>query len=483
MAVQYRFLNALNAVEATRRPDQSRTAASGSRGRAACTRCAGSTRRPPSPGTWPRSAPRPGRSRRRPTATAGVTRRPARRPDRRRASRTCTDLAARLERGRQASRRPARPRSGRRAPRHRHGRHRRRRRRPRRPARRRARGHARCRSRCSGCSTARSWAPPATLLAGLDRALDPNGDGNLSDHARRDPGAAWPSRSPPSASIARGARRARASNASAACSSPPPATTAPTCARFGTVASPGRLAGLARRRRERRPRDRCRRSTSTLGPTASDRRRRRAAGRRARPDDATPRCRSCCPPARRVRPARAPADVAPAATRATTSRTDGTSLVNGKAVLVPRDGAPIAAARRRGRSRGRERARALRRRRRPRRRARARRPGRCPIAVLPGEQGAAAAATLLTGGAVTITFRLRARGRNPDGRLRRRRSRRRASASTTWSSPTSWRRASPITTSAPGGLYLAVSGTSVAAAQVAGVAALCTRRTPAGRRA
>ena len=102
--------------------------------------------------------------------------------------------------------------------------------------------------------------------------------------------------------------------------------------------------------------------------------------------------------------ARAPADVVAGTDEGDFRATDGTSLVSGKAVLLPRDGAPIAqraaAAGAAGASAlvlygdGGAPAGAL---------------GlddrvKLPIAVLPGDQGATAAATLLTGGAVTITF-------------------------------------------------------------------------------
>ena len=89
-----------------------------------------------------------------------------------------------------------------------------------------SRRQPRCsRSRCSSCSTASLMGTTATLLAGLDRALDPNGDGNLSDHADvilapvAEPFAAFGASAETVAARGRRARRR-------ACSSRPPATTA-----------------------------------------------------------------------------------------------------------------------------------------------------------------------------------------------------------------------------------------------------------------
>ena len=118
--------------------------------------------------------------------------------------------------------------------------------------------------------------------------------------------------------------------------------------------------------------------------------------------------------------ARAPADVVAGTDEGDFRATDGTSLVSGKAVLLPRDGAPIAqraaAAGAAGASAlvlygdGGAPAGAL---------------GlddrvKLPIAVLPGDQGATAAATLLTGGAMTITFSTTHSRRQSRGRLRAR---------------------------------------------------------------
>ena len=104
--------------------------------------------------------------------------------------------------------------------------------------------------------------------------------------------------------------------------------------------------------------------------------------------------------------ARAPADIASGASEGDFRAPDSTSLVKGKAVLLPRDGAPIARARGRRQRGGRERARALRRRRRAgRARSASTTTSTLPITVISGEQGAAAAATLITGGPpVTMWF-------------------------------------------------------------------------------
>ena len=101
-----------------------------------------------------------------------------------------------------------------------------------------------------------------------------------------------------------------------------------------------------------------------------------------------------------------------------------------------------------------------------------------PIVVLPGDQGAAAAATLLTGGAVHDHV-LDARARTTI---------RQAGSVAAFSStglafddsikPDLVAPGVAVTTSAPGGRYLAESGTSVAAAQVAGVAALVLQAHP-----
>ena len=154
----------------------------------------------------------------------------------------------------------------------------------------------------------------------------------------------WPSRSPRSA---RRPRRSppRASSGPARCSSPRPATTAPTGARFGTVASPAASPGwLAVGATDGRS-DAARRVDVALGTdgVADGRRRRAARGRAVARSSDTPRCRSCSRPARRSPTARARRPTSsPAPTRATSARPTATSLVSGKAVLLPRDGAPIA---------------------------------------------------------------------------------------------------------------------------------------------
>ena len=253
----------------------------------------------------------------------------------------------------------------------------------------------------------------ATLLAGLDRALDPNGDGNLSDHANvilaplAEPFAAFGASAETVA--AEGVERAGAVLVAAA------GNDGATGGRFGTIASPAASPGwLAVGASDGR----------SVAADASTWRSARTASRRAsttcrcwarcRPR-ATRRCRSCSRPA--------PRSPTPRARRPTSSpgtdegdfrATDGTSLVSGKAVLLPRDGAPIA-----------------------QRAAAAGAAGaialvlygdgsapagalglddrvKLPIAVLPGDQGATAAATLLTGGAVTITFSTTSTDDNPE---------------------------------------------------------------------
>ena len=179
--------------------------------------------------------------------------------------------------------------------------------------------------------------------------------------------------------------------------------------------------------------------------------------------------------------ARAPADIATGASEGDFRAPDSTSLVRGKAVLLPRDGAPIAqraaAAMAAGASAlvlygdggapagslGLDDDVAL------------------PITVISGEEGAAAAATLITGGGVTMRFT----GRPPTTTRRSARSRRsrpRASRSTTPSSPTSSPRASPSRRPVP------AAATSPRAARPSrrrrspARPRSCCRRIPPGRR-
>ncbi len=314
----------------------------------------------------------------------------------------------------------------------------------------------------------------ATLLAGIDRALDPNGDGDLSDRADvilapvAEPFAAFGASAETVA--AEGAERAGAVLVAAA------GNDGPTGARFGTIASPGAspqwLAVGAADGRDALP------SVSVTLTTA---------GVDSRLDD-MPLAGSLTPvsgeqmplvlPAGPTEsdPARAPADIVDG-TDVGDYVVDGTSLVKGKAVLLPRDGATI-----------RERA------------AAASAAGAralvlygdggapagalglddavtLPIVVIPGEQGATAAGTLLTGGSVTVAFGSAQSGGNPD-----------AGAVAPFSStglafddsvkPDLVAPGVAITTSSPGGHYRAQSGTSVAAAQVAGAAALVRQAHP-----
>ena len=179
----------------------------------------------------------------------------------------------------------------------------------------------------------------ATLLAGIDRALDPNGDGNLSDHADvilapvAEPFAAFGAS--PETIAAEGAERAGAVLVAAA------GNDGPTGARFGTIAtpgaSPGWLAVGASDGRAALPR---------VGVTFDDRRRRQRARTTCRWPARCPRSAASQMPL--VLPAgpttsdplRAPADIV-AGTDEDDFIIDGTSIVKGKAVLLPRDGAMI----------------------------------------------------------------------------------------------------------------------------------------------
>jgi minor extracellular serine protease Vpr len=315
----------------------------------------------------------------------------------------------------------------------------------------------------------------ATLLAGIDRALDPNGDGNLSDHADvilaplAEPFAAFGASAETVA--AQGVDRVGGVLVAAA------GNDGATGGRFGTIASPAASPGW-------------------IAVGASD-------GRTTLPTvdvalgtngiqtgvDGVPLLGALAPksntPLPLVLPAgptksdrlRAPADVVPGTDEGDFRAPDGSSLVAGKAVLLPRDGAPIA-----------------------QRAAAAASAGASalvlygdggapagafglddrvtlPIAVLPGDQGATAAATLLTGGAVAITFSSEHTDDNPQ-----------AGFVTAFSStglafddsvkPDLVAPGVAVTTAAPGARYMAESGTSVAAAQVAGVAALLRQAHP-----
>ena len=315
----------------------------------------------------------------------------------------------------------------------------------------------------------------ATLLAGIDRALDPNGDGNLADHADvilaplAEPFAAFGASAETVA--ADGVERLGGVLVAAA------GNDGSTGGRFGTIASPAASPGW-------------------LGVGASD-------GRTELPTvdvalgtngiqtgvDAVPLLGALSPksdtPLPLVLPAgptksdstRAPADVVAGTEEGDFRAPDGTSLVSGKAVLLPRDGAPVAL-----------------------RAAAAGAAGasalvlygdggapagafglddrvKLPIAVLPGDQGATAAATLLTGGAMTITFSTTHTDANPlVGSVP-------AFSSTGLAfddtiKPDLVAPGVAVTTSGPGGRYLAATGTSVAAAQVAGVVALVQQAHP-----
>jgi Subtilase family len=185
----------------------------------------------------------------------------------------------------------------------------------------------------------------ATLLAGLDRALDPNGDGNLSDHADvilaplAEPFAAFGSSAETVA--AQGVERAGAVLVAAA------GNDGPTGARFGTVASPaaspGWLAVGATDGRSALP---------DVSVTLSSQE--AAAGGGSTPPAAADTTIDSAPLVGALEPAsaaalplvlpagptlsdstRAPADVVDGTSEGDFRATDGTSLVAGKAVLLP----------------------------------------------------------------------------------------------------------------------------------------------------
>ena len=326
----------------------------------------------------------------------------------------------------------------------------------------------------------------ATLLAGIDRALDPNGDGNLSDHADvilaplAEPFAAFGASAETVA--AQGVERAGGVLIAAA------GNDGPTGARFGTMASPGASPGWlavgATDGRSSLPDVSVTLSSTQAAAASSD--------RPAASDttiDAAPLVGALKPTSAAALPlvlpagptlsdaARAPADVVPGTSESDFRTPDGASLVSGKAVLLPRDGAMIVQRAVAASAAG----------------AKAlvlygdggAPPGALglddrvtlPIIVIPGDQGAAAAGTLLTGGSVTVTFAGPQDDANPDvGTV--------APFSSTGLAfddsvkPDLVAPGVAITTSAPGGEYSAQSGTSVAAAQVAGAAALVMQAHP-----
>ena len=160
----------------------------------------------------------------------------------------------------------------------------------------------------------------ATLLAGIDRALDPNGDGDLSDRADvilapvAEPFAAFGAS--PETIAAEGAERAGAVLVAAA------GNDGPTGARFGTVASPGASPGWlavgAADGRVALPRVGVTFTTDGVDSEVGE----HAAGRRADARERRARCRSCCPPGRPTRTRRAPRPTSsPGRTRTTSSST------------------------------------------------------------------------------------------------------------------------------------------------------------------
>jgi subtilisin family serine protease len=179
----------------------------------------------------------------------------------------------------------------------------------------------------------------SSLLAGIDRALDPNGDGNLADHAQvivapvSEPFAAFGDT--PEALAAEGAEKAGALVIAAA------GNDGPTGSRFGTVSTPASAASwLAVGSTDGRA------TLPQVGVTLDT-------GSSSQSLDAVPLAGMLAPIAN------APLDVADLSgpTQSDPSRpagqsaagddpgdflsTDGTSRVTGKAVLIPRDGGAI----------------------------------------------------------------------------------------------------------------------------------------------
>ena len=157
----------------------------------------------------------------------------------------------------------------------------------------------------------------SSLLAGIDRALDPNGDGNLSDHANvivapvAEPFAAFGDT--PEALAADGAARAGALVVAAS------GNDGPTGARFGTVATPASAAswlavGATDGRSTLRPSRS--RSTPAARPSRSMPCRSRACSLRS----PTRRSTSPISPARARRARRVPTASRPAVTRPATTR-------------------------------------------------------------------------------------------------------------------------------------------------------------------
>ena len=315
----------------------------------------------------------------------------------------------------------------------------------------------------------------SSLLAGIDRALDPNGDGNLSDHAQvivapvSEPFAAFGDT--PEALAAEGAEKAGALVIAAA------GNDGPTGSRFGTVSTPASAA-------------------SWLAVGSTD-------GRATLPSvgvtldtGSSSQTLAAVPLAGMLAPiANAPLDVSdisgptqsdptrPAGQSASGDdpgdflSTDGTSRVTGTAVLIPRDGGAIL----------------------PRIVAAAAAGAKAvllygdgpiangalglddrvaiPVAVLPGFAGTLLANAVDGGGDASVDVRRLDRARQPDAGRRRRllvdRARLRDALKPDVVAP-----GVAITSSLAGGGYGAVTGTSASAAEVAGDAGSPARGAP-----